>query len=65
MMWAPVRILEVIIFVEQEVKINTDLYNNYSLVPIFKEIKKHFKYQPFTFQQDGAPSPTSIKTEDC
>ena len=40
-----------LIFVEQEVKINTDLYINNILVPTFKEMKKHFNDQPFNFQQ--------------
>ena len=35
-------------FVEQGVTINTHLYNNGILVPAFKEMKKHFKYQHFT-----------------
>ena len=48
----------------QGVKINTNLYINNILVPAFEEIKKYFKYQPFTFQQDEAPSHTSIKTQD-
>lgn len=53
-----------LIFVEQGVKINTDRYINDILVPAFEEMKKHFKDQPFTFQQDGAPSHTSRKTQD-
>lgn len=53
-----------LIFVEQGVKINSDRYINDILVPALEEMKKHFKDHPFTFQQDGAPSHTSRKTQD-
>ena len=53
-----------LIFVEQGVKINSDRYINDILVPAHEEMKKHFKDQFFTFQQDGAPSHTSRKTQD-
>ena len=53
-----------LIFVEQGVKINSDHYINNILVPALEEMKKHFKDQPFTFQQDGAPTHTSRKTQD-
>ena len=53
-----------LIFVKQGVKINSDRYINDILVPALEEMKKHFKDQPFTFQQDGAPSHTSRKTQD-
>ncbi|XP_076044978.1 uncharacterized protein LOC143027553 [Oratosquilla oratoria] len=48
----------------QGVKINSDRYINDILVPALEEMKKHFKDHPFTFQQDGAPSHTSRKTQD-
>ena len=51
-------------FVEKGVKINKDLKVNNTLVLAFEEMKKHFKDQHFTFQQDGAPSHTTIKTQD-
>ena len=49
-----------LIFVEQGVKINTDLYINNFLVPAYEVMKNQFKDQPITFPQDEKPSQTSI-----
>ena len=53
-----------LIFVEQWVKINGDLYVNNIFIPAFQEMKKYFKDQLSAFQQDGAPIHTSGKTQD-
>ena len=52
-----------LIFVERGVKINTESYINAILTSSLEEMKKHFKDAGFTFQQDGAPSHTSNKTQ--
>ena len=44
-------------------KINTEFYIKEILSPALIERKKHFKNEVFTFQQDGAPSHTSKKTQ--
>lgn len=52
-----------LIFVPQGAKVNTNSYIELILTPALQEAKKHFKNRPFTFQQDGAPSHTSNKTQ--
>lgn len=52
-----------IIFVPQGVKVNTNVYIDTILTPALQAAKKHFKDKPFIFQQDGAPSHTSKKTQ--
>ena len=52
-----------LIFVPQGVKINTNAYIETILSPALQAAKKHFKNKPFVFQQDGAPSHTSKKTQ--
>ena len=54
----------ILIFVDQGVKINTYLNIKAILVPAFEEMQQHCKDILLTFQQDGAPSHTSRKTED-
>ena len=53
-----------LIFVNKGIKINTDRFINDIFVPSFEEMEKHFEHQLFTFQQNGAPSHTSRKTQD-
>ena len=52
-----------IIFVPQGAKVNTNAYIETILTPALQAAKKHFKDKPFIFQQDGAPSHTSKKTQ--
>ena len=52
-----------LIFVKEGVKVNTDLYVNDILTPALASMKEKFKNKSFTFQQDGAPSHTSKKTQ--
>ena len=52
-----------IIFVPQGAKVNTNAYIETILTPALQAVKKHFKDKPFIFQQDGAPSHTSKKTQ--
>ena len=52
------------IFVRESAKVNTNAYIENILTPTLLEMKKYFKNKEFTFQQDGAPSHTSKKTED-
>ena len=53
-----------LIFVKEGAKLNTNLHIQDILTLAHVEMKKHFKDDPFTFQQDGAPSHTANKTED-
>ena len=52
-----------LIFVKEGVKVNTDSYVNDILTPALASMKEKFKNKSFTFQQDGAPSHTSKKTQ--
>ena len=52
-----------LIFVPQGAKVNTNAYIETILTPALQAVKKHFKDKPFIFQQDGAPSHTSKKTQ--
>ena len=52
-----------LIFVEPGTKINSECYIEDILSPALIEIKKHFKNEVFTFQQDDAPSHTLKKTQ--
>ena len=52
-----------IIFVSPGEKVNTDAYIETILTPALQAAKKHFKDKPFIFQQGGAPSHTSKKTQ--
>ena len=52
-----------LIFVKERVKVNTDSYVNDILTPALASMKEKFKNKSFTFQQDGAPSHTSKKTQ--
>ena len=52
------------IFVKEGTKLNANLYIEDILTPAHVEMKKHFKDDPFTFQQDGAPSHTANNTQD-
>ena len=52
-----------LIFVPQGAKVNTNAYIETILTPALQAAKKHFKDKPFIFQQDGAPSHTSKKTQ--
>ena len=54
-----------LIFVKEDAKLNTNSYIQDILTPAHVEMKKHFKDHPFTFQQDGAPSHTANRTQDC
>ena len=52
-----------LIFVKEGVKVNTDSYVNDILTPALASMKEKFKNKSFTYQQDGAPSHTSKKTQ--
>ena len=52
-----------LIFVPQGAKVNTKAYIETILTPALQAAKKHFKDKPFIFQQHGAPSHTSKKTQ--
>ena len=52
-----------LIFVKEGVKVNTDSYVNDILTPALASMKEKFKNKSFSFQQDGAPSHTSKKTQ--
>ena len=43
-------------------KVNTYVYIDDILAPALHDMKKHFKNEDFTYQQDRAPSSTSNKT---
>ena len=53
-----------LIFVKEGAKVNTNVYIDDILTPALCEMKKHFKNDKFTFQQDGAPSHTSNRTQE-
>ena len=53
-----------LIFVKEGAKLNANSYIQDILTPAHVEMKKHFKDDPFTFQQDSAPSHTANKTQD-
>lgn len=53
-----------LIFVKEGAKVNTNAYIDDILTPALCEMKKHFKNETFTFQQDGAPSHTSNRTQE-
>ena len=42
-------------------KLNTNVYIKNILIPASQAMKKHFRNENFTFQQDSAPSHTSKK----
>ena len=65
MMWAAISKTwkSPLIFVPQGAKVNTKAYIETILTPALQAAKKHFKDKPFIFQQDGAPSHTSKKTQ--
>ncbi len=52
-----------LIFVKPGVKISSDFYINEILNPAARNMKRHFKNSVYTFQQDGAPSHTSKKSQ--
>ena len=52
------------IFVKAGAKVNTNAYIDDILTPALREMKKHFKNKEFTFQQDGAPSHISNRTQE-
>lgn len=52
-----------LIFVKEGAKVNTNVYIDDILAPALRDMKEHFKRENFTFQQDGAPSHTSNKTQ--
>ena len=52
-----------LIFIKQGTRLNTNAYIGDILIPASQAIKKHFGNENFTFQQDGAPSNTSRKTQ--
>ena len=52
-----------LIFVEKKTKINSDVYIEQILKPAISEMMFHFRDKPFTYQQDGATSHTSNKTQ--
>ena len=63
MVWAAVSKMwkSPLIFIKQGTKLNSNVYIEDILIPASQAIKKHF--ENFTFQQDGAPSHTSRKTQ--
>ena len=66
MVWAAIseNWRSTLIFVKKGTKLNANSYIEDILTPVHVEMKKHFKDDPFTFQQDGAPSHTANKTQD-
>ena len=52
-----------LIFVDKNIKINSDLYISHILQPMSALMKKHFGNKKWTFQQDGASSHTSLKSQ--
>ena len=52
-----------LIFVKPGTKMNTECYIKEILSPALIKIKKHFKNEVFTFQQDDAPLHTLKKTQ--
>jgi len=50
-------------FVQQGAKANTNVYINDILAPALHHMKEHFINEHFTFQQDGATSHMSNKTQ--
>ena len=50
-----------LILIKQGTKLNTNAYVEDILIPASQATKKHFGNENFTFQQDSAPSHTSIK----
>ena len=50
-------------FIKQGMKLNTSVYIENILIPASQTMKKHFGNKNFTFQQDGAPSHMSRKTQ--
>ena len=53
-----------LIFVKKGDKLNANSYIEDILTPAHVEMKKHFKDDSFTFQQDSAPSHAANKTQD-
>ena len=54
-----------LVFVPEGVKMNSTTYRDLILEPIVKRVSGSlFEYQPWTFQQDGAPSHTSKITQE-
>ena len=66
MVWAAIseNWRSTLIYVKEGTKLNANSYIEDILTPAHVEMKKHFKDNPFTFQQDGAPSHTANKTQD-
>ena len=66
MVWAAIseNWKSTLIFVKEGTKLNANSYIEDILTPAHVEMKKHYKDDPFTFQQDGAPSHTINKTQD-
>ena len=60
MVWAaiPESWRSPLIFVKEGAKVNASI-----LTPVLVEMKKHFRDEIFTFQQDGAPSHTANKIQ--
>ena len=52
------------IFVREGAKVNANSYIMDILTPAISEMKKHFKNDHFTFQQDGVPSHMANKTQE-
>ena len=52
-----------LIFVKKGAKVNTNVYIDDILAPVFRDMKELFKNEDFAIQQDGALSFTSNKTQ--
>ena len=52
-----------LIFLKEDTKVNANSYIEGILTPVLVEMKKHFRDEVFTFQQDGAPLHTANKTQ--
>jgi len=52
------------IIIEENEKINTDVYISEVLEPVNKWVKERFAPGTFVFQQNGAPAHTSKRTQD-
>ena len=65
MVWAAVSAMwkSPFVFVDKNIKINSDAYISHILQPISALMKKHFGNKKWTFQQDGAHSHTSLKSQ--
>ena len=54
-----------IIFVEPNTKINSEIYIEILKDKIYPWVLSIYGKEPFVFQQDGAPSHTARKTQEC